>query len=70
MHVNKFLFFVLLFIVLTSCKQNDKNQNDSKMTVSIIKVQNKILDNTLNNFGTISYKSKKFQMKENGRYSI
>lgn len=58
MHVNKSLILLLLFVILASCKQNNKKQDDSKMTVNVIKVQNKILDNTLNNFGTISYKSK------------
>ena len=60
MYANKphLLFLLFSVILFSSCKQKTTNQNESKVTVNVIKVQQKILDNTLNNFGTIAYKSK------------
>lgn len=58
MKKNLLYSFVVLILLFSSCKKDDLNQNDAVISVNVLKVQNKILDNTLNNFGTISYKSK------------
>ncbi len=56
--VKNSLLAVCIFF-LFSCNENKKKELDVEKTfVNVVEVKNKILDNTLNNFGSVTYKSK------------
>ena len=54
------IFFILFCFSFISCNKNRtvENLNSNNTLVNTVKVQNKVLKESLNNFGTISYKTK------------